>query len=91
MCCLIIRVLYVKIVRSWDFPGGLVVKNLPSSDGDPGSIPDWGTKNPTNQTLTGEAVPLLEGNMVREWGHGKAAIPPHRANTPLAKKLRHQS
>ena len=43
-CCMIIRVLYVKIVRALDFPGGLVVKNLSSSAGDTGSIPDWGTK-----------------------------------------------
>jgi len=27
-----------------DFPGGLVVKNLPSSAGDMGSIPDKGAK-----------------------------------------------
>ena len=29
-----------------DFPGGLVVKNLPSNSGDVGSIPDQGTKIP---------------------------------------------
>ena len=29
-----------------DFPGGLVVKNLPSTSGDAGSIPDQGTKIP---------------------------------------------
>ena len=27
-----------------DFPGGKVVKNLPSNAGDSGSIPGWGTK-----------------------------------------------
>ena len=27
-----------------DFPGGIVVKNLPSNAGDMGSIPGWGTK-----------------------------------------------
>ena len=27
-----------------DLPGGLMVKNLPSSAGDMGSIPGWGTK-----------------------------------------------
>ena len=34
------------IVRgeSWDFPGHPVVRNLPSSAGDVGSIPGWGTK-----------------------------------------------
>ena len=31
---------------SWDFPGGPVVKNLPSSAGDVGSIPGQGTKIP---------------------------------------------
>ena len=29
-----------------DFPGGPVVKNPPSSAGDVGSVPGWGTKNP---------------------------------------------
>ena len=29
-----------------DFPGGPVVKNLPSNAGDTGSIPGWGTKIP---------------------------------------------
>ena len=32
--------------RSWDFPGGPVVKNLPSSAGNMGSIPGWGTRIP---------------------------------------------
>ena len=30
--------------NSWDFPGGPVVKNLPSNAEDMGSIPGWGTK-----------------------------------------------
>ena len=29
-----------------DFPGGPVVKNVPSNAGDVGSIPGWGTKIP---------------------------------------------
>ena len=29
-----------------DFPGGVVVKNLPSNAGDTGSTPGWGTKIP---------------------------------------------
>ena len=29
-----------------DFPGGPVVKNLPSNAGDMGSMPGWGTKIP---------------------------------------------
>ena len=29
-----------------DFPGGPVVKTLPSNAGDTGSIPSWGTKIP---------------------------------------------
>ena len=32
--------------HSRDFPGGPVVKNLPSKAGDTGSIPGWGTKIP---------------------------------------------
>ena len=34
------------ITRSWDFPGGSVVKNLPPNAGDAGSIPGQGTKIP---------------------------------------------
>ena len=29
-----------------DFPGGAVVKNLPSNAGETSSIPGWGTKIP---------------------------------------------
>ena len=32
--------------KCWDFPGGPVVKNLPSNAGDTGSIPGRGTKIP---------------------------------------------
>ena len=32
--------------HSGDFPGGPVVKNPPSNEGDVGSIPGWGTKIP---------------------------------------------
>ena len=35
-----------NIQQCWDFPGGPVVKNLPSNAGDAGSIPGWGTKIP---------------------------------------------
>ena len=38
----------------WDFPGGLVVKNLPSNAGDAGSIPGGGTKIPC---ATGQLSP----------------------------------
>ena len=31
-----------KQKHSWDFPGGSVVKTMPASAGDPGSIPDLG-------------------------------------------------
>ena len=31
---------------NWDFPGGPVVKNLPSNAGDAGSNPGWRTKIP---------------------------------------------
>ena len=33
--------------RVWDFPGGPVVKKLPSHAGDASSIPGWGTKTST--------------------------------------------
>ena len=37
-----------KVMKSVfrDFPGGTVVKNLPSNEGDVGSSPGWGTKIP---------------------------------------------
>ena len=35
----------IRII-TWDFPGGPVVKNLPSDAGDKGSIPSQGTKIP---------------------------------------------
>ena len=39
--------MYEIILRNCrDFPGGPVVKNLPSNAGDPGSIPGRGTKIP---------------------------------------------
>ena len=37
-----------------DFPGGPVVRNLPSNAGDVGSIPGWGTKSP--QATGNEAI-----------------------------------
>ena len=37
---------YVKVKTFRDVPGGPVVKNPPSSAGDVGSIPGWGTKIP---------------------------------------------
>ena len=38
--------LCVYIYMCQDFPGGPVVKTLPSSAGDAGSIPGWGAKLP---------------------------------------------
>ena len=35
-----------KKCKSRDFPGGLVVKNLPSHAGEAGLIPGWGTRIP---------------------------------------------
>ena len=39
-----------KKCKSRDFPGGLVVKNLPSHAGEAGLIPGWGTKIPPVET-----------------------------------------
>ena len=36
----------IKILKTWDFPGGPVVKNLPSNAGDVGAIPRRETKIP---------------------------------------------
>ena len=38
-----------------DFPGGPVVKNLPSNAGDASSIPGWGTEIPR---ATGSTKPM---------------------------------
>ena len=40
-----------------DFPGGQVVKNLPSNAEDTGSIPGWGTKIPH---ATGQLSPCAQ-------------------------------
>ena len=39
-----------KILRSWDFPDGAVVKNPLPSAGDVGSIPGQGTKSHMHAT-----------------------------------------
>ena len=36
----------IKTIRNGDFPGGPVIRNLPSNAGDSGLIPGWGTKMP---------------------------------------------
>ena len=54
--------------NSRDFPGGPVVKNLPSTAGDASSIPGRGTKIPhaagqlSLHAATSEPVPQLERN-----------------------------
>ena len=64
-----------KKMRTRDFPGGPVVKNLPSNAGDKGSIPGQGTKIPhamgqlspcattTEPTCSGARVPQLERSL----------------------------
>ena len=42
-----------------DFPGSPVVKNPPSSEGDVGSIPGWGTKIPH---AAGQLSPTCHNN-----------------------------
>ena len=63
-----------KVLKNtlWDFPGGPVVKNPPSSAGDLGSIPGQGTKIPhamgqrglhtatTEPTYSGTHAPQLD-------------------------------
>ena len=57
-----------------DFPGGKVVKNLPSNAGDSGSIPGWGTK-----------IPHTTGKLSRRVAATRAHVPqlesPHTART----------
>ena len=43
---LIWSLLALRMELDWDFPGGLVVRNLPSNAGDVGSISGLGTKIP---------------------------------------------
>ena len=45
----------INLKRNRDFPGAPVVKNLPSSAGDAGWIPVWGTKI---LHVTGQLCPL---------------------------------
>ena len=59
------------IIMLRDFPGGLVVKNLPPNAGDVGSIPVWGTK-----------IPLVAGQL-----HGMTVEPEyHNENQHSQKK-----
>ena len=46
MLCLRYVATFVKKIYAQDFPGGLVVKNLPSNAGDVALIPCQGTKIP---------------------------------------------
>ena len=73
--------MYVETQRegeqvSWDFPGGPVVKNLPSSAGDMGSISDQGTNIP------GAAEQLSPHTTTRE----PTSMPQQRPSTAKIKK-----
>ena len=46
ICPGLLKEVWKKEVTSWDFPGGSVLKNLPWSAVDTGSIRGWGTKIP---------------------------------------------
>ena len=46
-----------------DFPAGPVVENLPSSAGDAGAIPGWGTKAP-HAVEKISLLPQLRGPLV---------------------------
>ena len=60
----------VNINPFWDFPGGPVVKNLPSNAGDVGLIPGRGIKIPH---ATGQLSPCT----VEPTHHNKRAQNPH--------------
>ena len=55
-----------KIIQEWDFPGGPVVKNLPSNAGDTGLILGRGTKIPH---ATGQLSPCtaMKDPACRSW------------------------
>ena len=46
--------------QSWDFPGGLVVKNLPCNTGDMGLMPGQGTKIPYAVELLSLSAAITE-------------------------------
>ena len=46
--------IFLQYLKDQDFPGGSVVKNPPSNEGDTGSSPGWGTKIPR---ATGQLSP----------------------------------
>ena len=57
--------MYLKI-HSWDFPGGPVVKNLPSSSEDVSLIPGWGTKIPRCLMAIKPMLHAREGHMPQQ-------------------------
>ena len=65
----------------WDFPGGPLVKNLPSNAGEVGSIPGWGTKIPyaagelSLHTTTTEFAHLSERARVPQTTDSKCSGP----------------
>ena len=66
-----------RLSSSRDFPGGPVVKNLPASEGDTGSIPGLGTKIPH---ATGQ---LSLCASTAEPTHSGAHTPPTAARSPI--------
>ena len=75
--------------QSGDFPGGLVVNNLPCNTGDVGSIPGWGTNIPhaseqlsphatTTSSRTLEPVSQLESLVLQRKPRDAKACPTER-------------
>ena len=62
---------------SWNFPGGLAVKNMPANVGDAGSIPGLGRSpgegnSPTHSSILAWEIPWTEAPGYRgysPWGH----------------------
>ena len=76
--------------KIWDFPGGSVVKNLPSNAGDAGLIPGQGTKIPhATRQLRPRAVttePIRSGALVSQLERSRT---PQRKMPRAATKTQH--
>ena len=70
----------LKIFYLGDFPGGPVVKNLPSNAGDAGSIPGQGTKIPHAAGQLGPHATTTEPVCLNERAHMPQTTEPRRHN-----------
>ena len=60
---------HFRTVDAWDFPGGPVVKNLPSNTEDTGSIPGWETMIPHAVGQLSPCTSTMEPGALEPVGH----------------------